>query len=187
MKKLFCLLLFFISFNAFCASPLWLGFGSTTRNYSTAQNDTSGGTKTFEFNPTLIVGTTVPLVSDFFFSPGIGYSKYSAQDNTTRNEIILQYHISQQIAPFFLLQYGLSNTMTKIGGKGGTVQLNNGNGTATFYVPSETKTSYMASLDFGGEFIFTNFLGARVQLSVDRFLSSDRRRVSHIMTINYYF
>ena len=181
-------MLLLTSFNAYCLTPLWVGFGTTTRNFSTAQSESSGGTKKFGFNPTLLVGTNLPFFyADFFFSPGIGFAKYSSEDNTTRSEIILQYHISQVITSYFLLQYGLSNTITKIGGKGGTVVLNNGNSTSTFYVPSETKTTYLASLDIGGEMIFTDSIGSRLQLSIDRFLSSERRRVSHILTLNYYY
>lgn len=99
----------------------------------------------------------------------------------------MQYHLSQSLTSYFLFHYGFSNTITKIGGKGGTVQLNNGNNTATFYVPSESKTSFMASLDLGGEVVFTDYLGARFQVSIDRFLSSDRRRISHMLTLNYYY
>jgi hypothetical protein len=188
MKKIIFTLMLTFSLNAYCLSPLWVGFGSTTRNYATAQKDDSGKSEKFKFNPTLLLGTTLPFFfADFYFVPGIGYAIYSSEDNTSRKEIILQYHIHQSINSFFLLKYGLSNTIVKIGGKGGTVQLNNGNSTSTFYTPSESKTSYIASLDFGGELIFTSNIGSRLQVSVDRFLSSERRRVSHILTLNYYY
>ncbi len=188
MKKIFCILLIVMSFNAYSISPLWVGFGSTTRNFSTAQKDEAGKTVKFSFNPTVFVGTSFPfLFSGIYLSPAIGYAKYSTQDSAKRSEIILQYHISQEITSYFLLQYGLSNTLTRISGKGGSVSLNNGTGTATFYTPDTAKTSYMASLDLGGEFIFTQSFGTRLQFSVDRFLNSQSRRVSHFVTINYYF
>ena len=99
----------------------------------------------------------------------------------------MQYHVSQEITSFFIFQYGFSNTITKVSGKGGSVVLNNGGSTATFYTPDTAKTSYMASLDLGGEFILTSEFGTRVQFSIDRFLSSKARRVSHLVTLNYYF
>lgn len=180
--------MFATSFKSYAVSPFWVGLGSTTRNFSTAQKESSGSTVKFALNPTLLIGTTLPFFfSGLYFSPGIGYAKYSTKDSTTRNEIILQYHLSQMLLPNFLLQYGFSNTITKIGGKGGTVVLNNGSSTSTFYIPSETKTSYTASMDIGGELVFTSSLGSRLQFSIDRFLSSKRRRVSHMLTFNYYF
>lgn len=188
MKKIIILFVLILSVNVYSASPVWFGFGSTTRNYGTAQNDAGGGTEKFQFNPTLLVGTTLPFfLTDFYFIPGIGYAKYSTEDNTSRSEIILQYHISQRILPVFHLLYGFSTTITKIGGEGGTVTLNNGSSTSTFYTPSEKKTSYIGSLDLGGEFIFTPHFATRLQLSIDRFLSSERRRVSHMLTLNYYY
>ncbi len=191
MKTILFTILLALSLPAYSLTPYWVGFGSTTRNFSTAQKENSGGTTKFEFNPTLLVGVNLPIdfiASGFYFVPAIGYAKYSAIDNAFRNEILLQYHISQEIlSSFFYLHYGLSNTITKIGGNGSSVSLNNGNGTTNFYAPSESKTSYIASLDIGGEMIFTTEFGAKLQVSIDRFLSSKRRRVSHMFTLNYYF
>lgn len=188
MKKIVFILLYVTSYNAFSFSPMWVGVGSTTRNMSTAQSDSNGGTTKFKFNPTLLVGATLPtLFSGYFFSPAIGFGKHSTEDDASRTEILLQYHISQPISSLFVLQYGFSNTITKISGKGGTVSLNNGSSTTSFYTPSASKTSYMASLDLGGEVLFTSTYGAKIQFSLDRFLSSQRRRVSNIITMNYYF
>lgn len=190
MKKMLFFVLLLFSCNAFCLSTFWLGAGTTTRNVGSAQNELSGDTVTFGFNPTLIVGTTLPFFfPGIYLSPGIGYAKYLSnnKDNTSRNEIILQYHLAQEIIPAFYLRYGFSNTITKIGGDGGTVSLKNGDSTSTFYVPEETKTSFMGSLDLGFEMLLESTFGARLQLSVDRFLSSERRRLSHLLTMNYYF
>ncbi len=188
MKKILCVMLFVLSFNAYALSPFWVGFGTTTRNFSSAQSNEKGDTVKFKFNPTLFGGMTIPfLFPGVFLSPGLGFGKHSGEDEASRTEIILQYHISQEITSYFLFQYGFSNTITKISGKGGSVSLNNGNSTATFYTPDTTQTSYMASLDLGGEFILTPYLGTRLQVSIDRFLSSKSRRVSHFITVNYYF
>jgi len=188
VKKIICFLLLVASFNAYSFSPYWLGVGSTTRNFSSAQKDENGNTVKFGFNPTVFLGMSFPFFfPGTFLSPAIGYGKHSGQDDAKRSEIILQYHVSQEVTSFFLFQYGFSNTITKVSGKGGTVVLNNGGSTATFYTPDTAKTSYMASLDLGGEFIFTSSMGTRLQVSIDRFLSSKARRVSHIATLNYYF
>ena len=187
MKKIITLTLMLLSLNAYCLSPLWIGVGNTTHNMGSAQSNATGSTKKFEFGPTLLVGTTLPFFfSDFYFSPAIGFAKFSTKDGTSKSDIILQYHISQTITPFFLFQYGLSNTITRLGGDGGSLTLNNGTGTATFYEPNKTSTAYVASLDLGGELVFSANYSARLQFSIDHFLSSDRRRVSNLITFNYF-
>jgi hypothetical protein len=188
MKIFLCLLMLLFSANAFSVTSGWLGLGSTTRNYGTAQKEASGDTTKFSLNPTLIVGVTLPFFfANTFFIPSIGYSRFKTEDNTTRSELILQYHLKQEMLPAFSFIYGLSNTITMIGGDGGVVSLNNGNSTANFYTPSKSKSSYLASVDLGAEYIFTNTWGARFKISIDRFLSSERRRLSHQLTMNYYF
>ena len=188
MKKILISLILYLPITSFSASPLWIGVGTLTHNFLTAQVDEKSGTKKIELAPTVIIGTTLPFFySRLFFSPGIGYAKFSTKDKTSKSEIILQYHLSQEIFSSFLMQFGFSNYITKISGDGGTVLLNNGSSYTSFYAPSASHTTYTASLDLGGEFIFNKNISARAQFSIMRFLSSDRRRVSHLLTANYFF
>jgi hypothetical protein len=188
MKKIFCLLLLFTSLNAYSSSPFWAGVGSTTHNFLTAQTDEKGTSKVVEFAPTIIVGFSLPFFSNgLLLTPGFGYAQYFTKDKTTKSEFILQYHLAQQLSSWFYIHYGFSNYMTKIGGEGGDIVLNNGSGTATFYVPSSSKTTYTASVDLGGELLITSNMSTRLQFSLLRFLSSERRRVSHLLTANYFF
>lgn len=177
-----------MSLNSYGNSLFWIGMGSTTHNFLTAQVDAIGTTKIIEFAPTVIMGLNIPFIyNGLYLTPGIGYASFTTKDNTSRNEYILQYHFTQELTSWFLFQFGLSNYITKIGGKGGSIDLNNGSGTATFYTPSTTKTSYTASVDLGGELALTNSISTRLQFSILRFLSSERRRVSHLITLNYFF
>lgn len=188
MKKLILLAFVLLHQSAFSASPFWLGAGTLTHNFLTAQNDEKGGTKVFDLAPVVFIGTNIPFfLNGVFFTPALGYAKFFTKDETTRSEIILQYHLTQPLLSSFMLHYGFSNYITSIGGNGGTLQLNNGSSTATFYTPTESKTTFTSSLDLGGEFIFTNEVSARAQVSIMRFLSSERRRVSHLITMNYFF
>jgi hypothetical protein len=86
----------------------------------------------------------------------------------------------------FQFRYGFSNYITKLGGDGSTLTLNNGTGTATFYTPSETKTSYTASADFAADMMFSSVWSARLQFSVMRFLAKSRK-VTDLITLNYFF
>ncbi len=170
------------------ASPYWVGIGNLTHNFLSAQNDEKGGKKVFEAGPVFLVGASFPfLFSGMYASPAVGYAKFFTKDQTSRSDIIIQYHLSQLLFPSMMLRYGFSNYITKIGGDGGTLELNNGSSTATFYIPEESKSTFTASMDIGTEFIFSAEYTARLQVSVLRFLSSERRRVSHMLTFNYFF
>lgn len=173
------------------SSYFWSGFGTVTHNFKKAQTDAAGNsTVTFKFAPTVLVGGSFPfpLIDATNFSFGVGYAYYSkGDDNSTKNEIILQYHLNYNINSIFNLEYGFSNYITRIGGPGGTKVLNNGTSTATFYIPSETHSSYTAAIDIAAEFALPSNYTLRTQLSLERFLSSDRRTFSHLITLNYIF
>lgn len=187
--KLACIFfLICFSIQSYATGPLWFGVGNLTHNFSSAQNDVKGGTKKLEFGPTVLVGATIPFYfSGSFLSPGIGLSKFFTEDKTSKSEIILQYHINQMIFSSFYLRYGFSNFITMIGGEDKEVELNNGAGTSTFYSPKKTKTAYTSSIDLGGEFVYDSEWTFRVQASFMRFLSSERRTLSHLLTLNHFF
>ena len=188
MKKIFFLLLLIVSSECFALSHFWMGAGTLTHNFLTAQTDSEGGTRVVDFAPTVLLGATIPFWSGkLFLSPAIGYAKFFTEDNSTKSEIILQYHISERLFGKLQMYYGFSNYITTIGGDGSTVTLNNGNSTANFYAPSESKTSYTASIDIAPEIILSSKLAFRAQFSILRFLSSERRRVSHLLTMTYFF
>jgi hypothetical protein len=186
MKKIFILICLTLSLNTFAMSSLWLGLGNSTHNMLTAQNSASGDKKSIDLGPTVLMGTTLPFfISDFYFTPAIGYTKFFTKDGSSHSDIILQYHLTQVLSQSFLFQFGLSNTISRYSGNGGSLTLNNGTSTSTFYQASTSTTSYVASLDIGTEIVFTESISSRIQISVDHFLSSDRRRVSNLMTLNY--
>jgi hypothetical protein len=186
-KFLIFVSLIILTFSSNLFAYTWLGVGNLTHNFLSAQSDATGGKKVFEVGPAVIIGTDLPFFfTGIYFSPGIGYAKFFPKDSTTKSEIILQYHLNQIIFSGFNLRYGVSNYITKIGGSGGTTILSNGNSTATFYIPSETKTSYTASVDLGADMAMTQSWTLRMQISIPRFLSS-RRKVDHLLTANYLF
>lgn len=187
MKKIIFLILILFSIKS-NASLFWLGMGNSTHNFLSAQSDKKGSKKSFDLGPTVLLGFTVPfLTSGTFLSPGIGYAKYFTKDKTSKSDIIIQYHLNQYLFSNIYLRYGFSNYITSIGGDGGTTTLNNGSSTSTFYIPSETKKSYTASFDIGSEYLIDNTWTFRMQVSIERFLSSTNRKVGHLLTLNYFF
>lgn len=169
-------------------SPFWAGLGNTTHNFLSAQADKDGGTKKFEIAPTVFLGATLPVWQSLYFSPGIGFTMFTGeQDKTSKTELHLQYHVTGPLIGNVFWITGFSNFITSISGEGGTTELNNGGGTATFYVPKESSTSYTSSLDFGAEFMIDSNWTTRLEFYITRFLSSDRRKVSNMFSLNYFF
>ena len=190
MKKLFlCFaILLSIPVATMANTPFYVGIGNMTQNFLSAQSSPTGAVKKFEFGPTVLLGASFPfLFSDFYLNPAIGFTKFSTKDNSSKSQLLIQYHANQSLFSGFHLLYGFSNYISTISGDGSSVVLNNGNSTATFYAPKESKKSYTASLDVGGEVIIDSTWTARLEFSIMRFLSSDRRRVNNLLTANYYF
>ena len=190
-KNLVVIICLLFTTELLAKTSFWLGLGSVTHNVLSAQTDADGSeTKKFDLTPTILVGASIPFkyLNKTFISPGLGYAKYlDTEDDYTKSEIILQYHFNYIFRPWLAFRYGFSNYITMIGGDGGSKTLNNGNSTSTFYVPSKTRSSYTASVDFGPEFILRGRWTLRTQLSIERFLSSERRSYAHLITLNYFF
>jgi hypothetical protein len=188
MKILFLIILCLGSLKAFANTSFWVGAGTITHNFLSAQNVDNGSKKLIEIAPTFFIGTSMPFIfSGIYFTPAVGFSKYFTDDNSTKEEYIIQYHFSHLLFPSFELAYGFSNYITNISGDGSSVVLNNGLSTAVFYAPSATQTSYTASLDLAGEYTINNNWRTKIQFSLLRFLSSTKRRVSNLITLNYFF
>ncbi len=188
MKKLIIALTLIVSSHCYSASMVWMGLGTTTQNFLTAQDNIKGGTVYFDVAPTIFAGLNLPFIfAGSNLLPAIGYAHFFTDDNTTKSDLILQLHANQELLTSFYFHYGFSSYMEKIGGDGSDVRLNNGNGYSTFYAPKNSMTTYTSSLDFGGEYIYDANYTFKMNFSIMRFLSSDRRRVGHTMTLNYFF
>lgn len=165
-----------------------VGVGTLVTNFLSAQTSADGGRRTFQVAPTLLVGGELPIYGQTFFTPRIGYSMYlDEKDDTSKTDMMLNYHVGTKLMEYFMLHYGFSTFITKIKGKGGTKELQNGGSTANFYIPDKTVTSYTASLDVGGQVLIHEHWSARVDLFITRFLSSDRRKLNYLLSGNFYF
>lgn len=164
-----------------------LGVGTLVTNFMSAQSGKDGGRKKLELAPTLLIAGNIHLWAEQYLTPRFAYSTYfNEHDSTSKSNILLSYHMSTKFHETFMLHYGFSTFITKIGGKGGTVDLPNGDSTATFYVPEESRRTYTSSLDVGGEFLSNQHWSVRGDLMISRFLS-DRRKLNYLLTGNFYF
>ncbi|EQC50299.1 MetA-pathway of phenol degradation domain protein [Bacteriovorax sp. BSW11_IV] len=183
MKKILQLLFFLLSSNV---SAL-VGVGTFVPHAFKAQVSTEGGREFFAINPYVALNAIVPIRGDHFFNPEIGYVFHTENDDeTSAHTLFVSYNFTYKLNHLFILRYGLTTFAFMNGGDGEEVTLRNGNSTATFYSPDETRTSYVSSLDLGGEYFFKPRYSVRFQTYIARFLSSDARSVYYTLSVNYY-
>jgi len=153
-----------------------------------AQDDKDASTETFAFNPYISIHYEHPIWWGQFFKPELGFVFHSGnEDNTSKTTVFLRYNFAHKFNQDISLRYGLSTFMTKIGGDGGTVTLNNGTSTADFYAPSQTVTTYFSTLDLGAEYIATSNFGIRFGTQLMGVTSSEKRKLSYMLSSNLYF
>ncbi|MCO4794078.1 MAG: hypothetical protein KC493_10215 [Bacteriovoracaceae bacterium] len=196
MKKtlvLLCLLLFSTTSNAL------VGFGHMTK-YVGSWTDDQEGEKESYFNPWpyLSIHEFLPLTGNFYMTPELGmtFKKSSYSDKnivngnkdeaSQRQMMFLLMDFTWKMTGSTHLKFGGGIFQTKISGKGGAVTRNDGSGTVTAYLPSESVKSYNTTFDLGIE----TFIIPRVALKLESFtwdiLSSTSRRFSFALGLNYY-
>lgn len=190
MNKILKLVLLFLLLNfqsAWASSGnFWLSLGTLSENFMTAQTNTLGSRNYFDSTPTVFAGLSIPFMGATL-APGIGYAMVlDEKDSTTKTHFIFKGHMISPLTSNIYLHYGMSTMLTKIGGKGGTLTLNDGNATSTMYVPDTTKVSYTSSLDFGFDFLLTSDWSFRTEVFITRFLSSERRKVNHLISAVWF-
>lgn len=184
MRKI---LAFYFSFIICSNSWALVGVGTFVPHAFKAQVSTEGGREFFAINPYIALNAIVPIRGDHFFNPEIGYVFHTENDDkTSAHTLFVSYDFTYRMNPLIIFRYGLTTFAFMNGGDGGDVTLRNGNSTATFYAPDETRTSYVSSLDLGVEYFFRPRFSARLQAYVARFLSGDARSVYYTLSVNYY-
>lgn len=175
-------ILFLLSFNSFAL----INLGTYTPNFLGSQTDKEGSTQKFALNPFVSVDYIFRPIFGYYFNPEIGYVFHlDAEDETTHKTIFLQYNFDVPMSSGYVFRWGFANYMDKIGGDGKTVIQKNGTGTATFYAPSETRTSYTSSLNIGIKKFVNNNYAIRFDTSIMSFLSSEKRGLSYVLSLNY--
>ncbi len=157
--------------------------------FNKVQTNTDGGTQKFDINPYLSVGGQFPMSEAHYFSPEFGYSLFLENAKNTKVDIFtLHYNFSYIINATWVFRYGLTNNWYRLTGTGGTVGLNNGNGTTNFPSPSRQVTTYFTTLNFGTEYILTNRrYSIRFDLQSMEFKKLTSNQFNYILTGNFYY
>jgi hypothetical protein len=182
MKYICKTLLVLFSFTTFA----FVNMGTFVPNAFKAQSDTTGGRTAFAFNPFVSVDVVMPTFWGHYFNPELGFVLHTdAEDETSHNTIFIHYAFEMPLSGMALFRYGMSTFMSRVGGGGETIRLNNGSGYQDFYAPNETVTSYTSSLDVGFKAFFGSNWGVRLDGHVMRFLSSEKRSLAYTFSVVY--
>lgn len=148
------------------------------------QKTADGKTNSTSFDPMISISHVMPVPFAHFFMPEFGLVLHgSGSDDYSKRTYFLLLDLGLPIfTPGLLFRYGLGTILTKISADGSAVELPNGSGTATFYRPDKTSTSWNTTLDLGLEYAFTPQHAGRIETFLFSPLS-DSRSISY--TVNY--
>jgi hypothetical protein len=177
----------FAAVSLFKAKHVYLGLGLFNHNtgrYATEKTGKTGSSLSSTYTTINLTGK-IPLWINWNFSPTIGYTpfyKKLANDNETSRLIPIAFRIERKLS-IFEAHAGPGILIYSVGGKGGTTVLSNGTSTATFGLPTETRSSKLWLLDLGaGIDAFSTKLAFDVMITG---LSSSRRAINLGLSLSY--
>jgi hypothetical protein len=184
--------LIFLFLCCFCAASFaqdkyLLNFGTYTEFYNAVQMDPSGGLRTFDPAPTVGFGLEKKFENGFIFLPEVNWVlPRKSGDSIYKNIFIGRADFSYDMIDWLRMRLGSSIVWLNQHGTGGKENINNGNGTSTFYYPSENRSSFNNTLDLGAEVLFSS-LAFRLQTYIFSALKEDRRQISYSLFVTYYW
>lgn len=194
-------LLFFLLIS-FCLTPnarALVGVGHMTKYLGAYTDDTKGGHESLLSPwPYLSVHEYFNVSGKFFFIPefGVTLKKSSYGDKEASNAnggeaskrqlIFILANFSYMAGNGTHLRFGAGIFMTKISGDGGEVTRNNGASTATYFLPSESITSYNSTLNLGIEQFIMPKIAVKLETYAWNILDSTSRRFNFALALNLY-
>jgi hypothetical protein len=163
--------------------------GNHTEFYKNIQSDDSGGVRKFDVAPTIGMGARIPLSAEFQFLPEINWvlPRKAGSSKIMKNLFMFRADWGYTPIDWFRLRLGTSILWLNQHGSGGSANVNNGNGTATFYYPDENRSSFNNTLDLGVEGLISDNWSLRTQLYVYSIFKEERRQISYTLFISYYW
>jgi hypothetical protein len=191
--------LLFLSLFLIQPSHALIGVGHMSKFVGSWTSNQDGSQESY-FDPWLYLSLNenFPIWGNIIFQPEFGMtlkkSSYGDEDTysgsgdeaSKRQLMFLHFNfIYQNVSPV-QLKGGFGIFMTKISGEGGTAIRRNGGTDATYFLPSESVTSYNNTLNLGVE----SFLLPKTSLEFETYtwniLASESRRFSFSIGLNYY-
>jgi hypothetical protein len=172
-----------------CKTPIesvYFNAGLHTEFYNKIQNDTSGNFRKFDYGPTFGGGLQLPVYKELRFLPEFNWVLPRNTDGAYKNLFMLRGDLSYDPSSWLRVRLGTSLMLQNYHGKGGTVNVNNGNDVSTFYYPDENRTSINNTFDLGIEAMYDDF-SLRLQTYTYSLFKEERRQISYTIFLSYYY
>lgn len=169
---------------------LYFNLGTHTEFYNAVQTDDSGGLRKFDFAPTIGMGLTMPMVDpQFAFIPEINWvlPQTLEDSNILINTFMFRGDFAYDPLSWLRLRIGTSLMWENQQGKGGKVEMENGNDTSTFYYPDENRSSLNNTFDVGIETIIEDEFAFRFQTYTYSIFKKEQRQLSYTLFFTYYW
>lgn len=124
--------------------------GNWMEYYKQTQATESGELNGMGFKPFLSIIADYSINDQYYLHPEIGYViRQRINDQTNKDHFFFRSDLSYKFKPYLSFLIGSSLMIKSYSGTGGEKELDNGSGTETFFAPSERKSTYNQTLDFG--------------------------------------
>lgn len=166
--------------------PLIFSVGTHTEFVGFIQKNDSGGKNIFDFNPTIGIGTEIPIQGSFSFMPEINWVLPFRESPKKLMKNLFMFRADVAYSREYLrLRLGTSLMWQNMHGSGGSIEMNNGNDTSTFYYPNENHSSLNNTLDFGAEILTGTPWSLRLQTYVYSIFKEEKRQLSYSLFLTY--
>lgn len=169
---------------------IYFNLGTHTEFYNAVQEDDSGGLRKFDLAPTIGMGLTMPLVDpQFALIPEINWvlPQTLEDSNIMINTFMFRGDFAYDPISWLRLRVGSSLMWENQQGKGGKVEMNNGDSKSTFYYPDENRSSLNNTFDLGLEAIYENEFAFRFQTYTYSIFKKEQRQISYTLFFTYYW
>jgi hypothetical protein len=166
-----------------------LSLGNLCEYVGKIQTDESGSTNVCQFNPYLASSLDMYFNPDLALSPEAGFSipKHGRDENITKMTLFALANLKYKFNSSVHAIGGLGLFFTRLSGKGGTEDLNNGNGTSSFPLPDATVYSRNFIVNLGAGVDFNQNWGADLHTYIFNALKSEDRAFSIAINGTYHF
>ncbi len=180
------------SLNSHELSPhfknLGFSFGTLTEFVGLTQTNEDGSRDRFAFNPYVGFSTDIEMNQSWRFVPELNWvlPRTAGDSGITKNLFMFRADFGHHLLDELRLRYGTSLMVLNMRGRGGTQEVENGNGTSTFYLPSESQTAVNHTLDLGADFYLLPF-SVRFQTFIYSAFNNERRQWSYALGVTYFY
>jgi hypothetical protein len=162
--------------------------GAHTEFYNSVQTDDSGTLRKFDPSAVIGAGFVMPIDYGLIFLPELNWvlPQKAGSSKIIKNLFMLRADLGYDPLTWLRLRVGTSLMWLNQHGGGGSAQVNNGNGTSTFYYPDENRSSVNNTFDLGVEALMDAW-SVRLQTYTYALFKEERRQVSYTLFVSYYW